>query len=293
MVYDIVTDCKCPCSRTNTGHKIVFYIVPQALLNSMILDNVRGTMTNPVNKKTKEEFVKEVNPILGIEIIGDYVNTDTKIEYKCMHGTYFALPWQIKKFKHCCRKGYYDSGKMWEKRTQTIDDLKDRILRDRDNVDVSESFIDTKDYKKLSNIRCTIHNIYYSSRVQSKMGMCPECYREENIKKIKEAAIKAWSSQSSGSFVSTSETKWLDELHVKDRQVWLKDVKYKVDGFDPDTNTVYLYHGRFWHGCPETFDPEMIHPVVKIPMRDLYEKTIMYENKIKEAGYNLIVKWGT
>jgi hypothetical protein len=24
-----------------------------------------------------------------------------------------------------------------------------------------------------------------------------------------------------------------------------------------------------------------------------YEKTIMYENKIKDAGYNLVVKWGT
>ena len=84
----------------------------------------------------------------------------------------------------------------------------------------------------------------------------------------------------------------LDELGVKDRQVWLKDVKYKVDGFDTETNTVYLYHGRFWHGCPETFDPEMIHPVVKLPMKDLYEKTMLYENKIKAAGYNLIVKWG-
>ena len=37
----------------------------------------------------------------------------------------------------------------------------------------------------------------------------------------------------------------------------------------------------------------MIHPIVKVPMKDLYEKTMYYENKIREAGYKLIVKWGT
>jgi hypothetical protein len=256
-------------------------------------ENIRGTMTNPINKKTAEQFISEIPSNLGIEIIGEYVNTDTKIEYKCVHGNHFNFPWQIKKMKNCCRAGYYESGKMWEKRTQTLDDLKQRILIDRKNVDVSECYIDTVDYKKLANIRCTVHDTYYSSRIQTKMGQCPVCYTEDNMERLKLAQLAAWSSQSNGSFVSKSETKWLDELSIKDRQVWLKDVKYKVDGFDPETNTVYLYHGRFWHGCPETFNPEMIHPVVKLPMKDLYEKTIMYENKIKNAGYNLVVKWGT
>lgn len=250
-------------------------------------------MTNPINKKSKEQFISEIPKHLGIEITGEYVNTDTKIEYKCIHGIHLNYPWQIKKFKYCCREGYYKSGKMWEKRTQTLDSLKERLLKDRNNVDVSGCFIDYEGYKKLANIRCTIHDFSYSSRIQAKMGLCPECYKEENIKKLKEAAPLAWASQSVGSFVSNNETKWLDSLGVKNRQVWLKDLKYKVDGFDPDTNTVYLYHGKFWHGCPESFDPEMIHPVVKLPMKDLYEKTMLYEAKIRSAGYNLIVKWGT
>lgn len=250
-------------------------------------------MTNPVNKKTTKQFISEVNPDLGIEILGEYINTDTKIEYRCKHGTYYSLPWQILKFKHCCRKGYYESGKMWEKRTNTLVDLKNRALKDRTNIDVTDCYIDTSGrYKRLVNIRCTKHDIYYSSIASNKIGQCPECYKEDNMERLKLAQIAAWSSQSIGSFVSDGETKWLDSLGIKDRQVWLKDVQYKVDGYDADTNTVYLYHGRFWHGCPETFDPEMIHPVVKLPMKDLYEKTMMYENKIKNAGYNLVVEWG-
>jgi hypothetical protein len=250
-------------------------------------------MTNPVNKKTTNQFISEVDTELGIEITGEYINTDTKIEYRCIHGVFSSLPWQILKLKHCCRKGYYESGKMWEKRTNSLADLKARALKDRANIDVSECYIDTTGrYKRLANIRCTTHDIYYSSVAYNKIGQCPECYKEDNMKRLKLAQIAAWSSQSTGSFVSDSETKWLDSLGIKDRQVWLKDVQYKVDGYDTETNTVYLYHGRFWHGCPDTFDPEMIHPVVKIPMRDLYEKTMMYENKIKSAGYNLVVEWG-
>ena len=47
-------------------------------------------MTNPINKKTTEQFISEVNPELGITILGEYVNTDTKIEYQCKHGTYYS-----------------------------------------------------------------------------------------------------------------------------------------------------------------------------------------------------------
>jgi len=250
-------------------------------------------MTNPINKKTTEQFVSKINPDLRIEILAEYVNTDTKIEYRCKHGTQSSLPWQILKFKHCCRAGYYESGKMWGKRTNTLDELKDRALTDRTDIDVTECYIDTSSrYKRLANIKCTKHDIYYSSIAANKTGQCPECYKEDNMERLKAAQIAAWASQSTGSFVSKAETKWLDDLNIKDRQVWLTDIQYKVDGFDQSTNTVYLYHGRFWHGCPKTFDPDMIHPVVKLPMKDLYEKTMLYENKIKDAGYNLIVEWG-
>jgi hypothetical protein len=81
-------------------------------------------------------------------------------------------------------------------------------------------------------------------------------------------------------------------LEVPVRQKWLEDIKYSVDGFDPETNTVFLYHGKFWHGCIYTFDPELIHPILKVKMKDLYEKTMLIENQIKKAGYNLVTKWG-
>lgn len=249
-------------------------------------------MTNPLHKKTHEQFLAEVPVELEITITGQYVNTDTKIEYQCKHGNNTSRPWQILKFKHCCRKGYYDSGKMWESNINTLDDIRNRAMSQRENIDISETYFLKDRYKKLCNIKCTIHNTYYDALLGSKIGMCPTCNTERNIRQILAAGPLAWASNSTGSFVSKEETKWLDKLGISGRQVWLKDVKYKVDGYDLLTNTVYLYHGKFWHGCPTTYDPEMIHPIVKIPMKELYEKTLYYEKRIKDAGYNLVTIWG-
>lgn len=252
-------------------------------------------MTNPTNKKTHEQFAEELRAVFpSIELLERYTTTDTKIRYRCKHGEFSNLPWQLLKAKHCCRTGYYESGIMWESNKVTLEEAKSRALRDRVNIDVSSAyFIKHGASKKLAGIRCKIHNVEYSSFISQKIGLCPDCNRERNIAQLAKAAPLVWSSQSTGSFVSKKETKWLDSLNVKERQVWLEDIRYKVDGYDPQTKTVYLYHGRFWHGCPETFDPDMIHPIAKIPMKDLYERTIFYEDKIRSAGYNLIVKWGT
>ena len=251
-------------------------------------------MTNPINKYSEEVFKNKVKEkISSILDITDYKGVDYKLKVHCIHGINERRGWSVLKGKHCCRKGYYESGNMWKSNTNTIEDAKQRTLKNRPNTDVSDVYFkwDGK-YKRLYGIKCTIHNIEYSSLLGSKVGQCPECFKEDNREKLRTAAPKAWASQSTGSFVSKKETKWLDELNIKDRQVWLEDVKYKVDGYDSETNTVYLYHGKFWHGCPKTFDPEMIHPIIKIPMKDLYEKTMYYENKLKQAGYNLVVKWG-
>ena len=49
-------------------------------------------MTNPINKKTKEEFISQIPSHLQIEIVGDYINTDTKIKYRCCHGYSSSRP---------------------------------------------------------------------------------------------------------------------------------------------------------------------------------------------------------
>ncbi len=67
----------------------------------------------------------------------------------------------------------------------------------------------------------------------------------------------------------------------------------KVDGFCELTNTVYEFHGDFWHGNPLIYERDQINPVNKSTYGELYDKTIKREQKIRDLGYNLIIKWET
>jgi len=68
----------------------------------------------------------------------------------------------------------------------------------------------------------------------------------------------------------------------------------KVDGFCMKTNTVFEYHGDFWHGNPNIYKQDVYHPVIKDKtFGDIYAKTLQRDKQIKQKGYNLIVKWET
>jgi hypothetical protein len=269
--------------------------MPQTFINKGVLyEKMWGIMTNPINKKTKEQFLQEIPKNLGIEIIGEYINTDTKIKYRCSHGEYFSLPWQLKKFKHCCRKGYYETGKMWASIIVPQDKRLEWYKKQRPNLVFDDAILLEGKRNVFDNIKCSKHPEVTFRGISKKQHCtpCPYC-KVEDFKELMSLRKGIFHAKHKITPISKAEKEWLDSLGVPERQYWIPEARYRVDGYDPKTKTVYLYHGKFWHGCPETFDPEMIHPVVKLPMKDLYEKTIMYENKIKNAGYNLVVKWGT
>lgn len=74
-----------------------------------------------------------------------------------------------------------------------------------------------------------------------------------------------------------------------------KIIKYLVDGFHEKSNTVFEFHGCFWHSHNNCdlykLQPDKIHPIIKITHGKNYEKTKKRENEIKALGYNLIIMW--
>ena len=71
----------------------------------------------------------------------------------------------------------------------------------------------------------------------------------------------------------------------------IKSTKWKADGYCESTNTIYEFHGDFWHGNPKQYDPESINQVSKKKMNTLYANTLKREQRIRELGYNLVVIW--
>lgn len=64
-----------------------------------------------------------------------------------------------------------------------------------------------------------------------------------------------------------------------------------VDGFCAATNTVYQFHGCFWHAhpCSKTSHLGEIHPVRKIPMSEVNAESIKKDAYIRSLGYTLVV----
>ncbi|XP_065213964.1 uncharacterized protein LOC135841092 [Planococcus citri] len=65
----------------------------------------------------------------------------------------------------------------------------------------------------------------------------------------------------------------------------------KVDGFDSDTNTVYQFHGCFWHGCPDCYNEETVNKVNNYSMGDLYQKAMDRTEQLRLAGFTVIEMW--
>lgn len=127
-------------------------------------------------------------------------------------------------------------------------------------------------------IICKVHGSFYQSPHShlDQASSCPKCaqtiYKQEN--------------------------KWLDSLYIshlaRQHPIKIQNRRnpLRVDGFDHETNTVYLFHGDFWHGNPNVYtNPFEWNPRTKCQMYHLYEDTIKKEQDIKNAGFNLIVMW--
>jgi hypothetical protein len=67
--------------------------------------------------------------------------------------------------------------------------------------------------------------------------------------------------------------------------------RYKVDGYCSKTNTIFEFHGDYWHGNPKIFDKDDINKRAKTTFGELYEKTKNKAEFIKKSGYNLIEIW--
>ena len=88
---------------------------------------------------------------------------------------------------------------------------------------------------------------------------------------------------------SLKEKEWLDSLGITERQYPIEN--YRVDGYDPETNTVYEFLGDYWHGNPEVYDPDEYNKSCSKTFGQLFDETNKRLEHIKSLGYNIITKW--
>lgn len=94
---------------------------------------------------------------------------------------------------------------------------------------------------------------------------------------------------------SKAEREWLDSICIpkeyRQIKISVDNSFYFVDGYDPESNTVYEFYGDFWHGNPQKYHPAKINKKASKTFGQLYNLTIAKENKLMQAGYKIISIW--
>jgi len=71
---------------------------------------------------------------------------------------------------------------------------------------------------------------------------------------------------------------------------WLPNVE--VDGYCQDTNEDFEYLGCFWHGCLCVRNRHKPTANTDETLQNRYEETMARLQKLKDAGYNVVLIWG-
>jgi hypothetical protein len=64
-----------------------------------------------------------------------------------------------------------------------------------------------------------------------------------------------------------------------------------VDGYDPTTNTLFMYHGTHWHGDFREKSPSDVNKNNGMTYQELNDRTKRMEQKYLDMGYNLKIIW--
>lgn len=236
---------------------------------------LRGKKISEAKRMSTEEFKKRAATVHAGVYNYDkvlYINAHTKITIECVeHGDFLQRPHDHVKGKNGCPK-CADNNRRKNHSKQAFEKFLKKANQIHNNkyTYITESYTGITD---LMEIICPVHGTFRQSADVHKRGNgCQRC--------------------GSGPISKLSQH-WLDSLNVSNREQWIviENKRYKVDGYDGNSNTIYEFLGDYWHGNPQVHDPKKINSHNKITFKELYEGTLHRLENFKNAGYNLIYIW--
>ena len=232
------------------------------------------------NSPSTKEWVEK-----AIEVHGDkydyseteYIRNKEKIIIICKeHGKFEQQPSEHLRGYGCIKC----SGKYQYTTKEFITLAKD--IHNNNNNKYDYSKVKYINCDKKVTIVCKEHGDFYitPNKVLSRNQGCPKC--------------------STG--FSKGQIEWLEYLMIGGKYIQhkLNDGEHRIkrdkyyyyaDGYCKETNTIYEYHGDFWHGNPEIYDQDDINIMTNTSFGYLYDKTKRKKEICIEKGYNYTEMW--
>jgi hypothetical protein len=232
-------------------------------------------------KKTTKQFIDE-----SIKIHGDkydyskviYKTSVDKVIIICkMHGEFEQTPDNHLRGNGCIKCQYLNQG--LKSRKSTDDFIKKAKEIHGNKYDYSE--VEYITCMKKVVIICKEHGKFEQvPNSHSRGNGCPRCNCSNQYSKSQIEWLE---------FISKYYNIYIQHA-VNNEEYKIPNTNLKADGYCKETNTVYEYHGDYWHGNPLIFNQKDKSFFGKT-YGELYENTLKREQKIKELGYNLVVMW--
>ena len=209
----------------------------------------------------------------------DYVKSSLKVTIICRkHGNFEQTPNKHLSGKGCSKCGVDSRAKIRTKSTEQF--IIDARMIHGDRY-LYENVVYVNANTKIT-IGCKIHgNFEQISRSHLAGNRCPKCATNRGY--------------------SNAQIKWLDFMssftktqiiHAENsNEFTIPGTKFKADGFCKETNTIYEFHGDYWHGNPRIFNQNEMNDITKCTFGQLYKKTLEREVLIKSKGFNLVTIW--
>jgi len=159
----------------------------------------------------------------------------------------------------------------------TLDDAK-RLAEKKGGDCMSTEYISAKTSMVW---RCKNRHTWNATydNISSKSSWCPRCTKRHS-KPSSEwlAMIQSGMAHPLQSYNSGSEYR-------------IPHTRYFADGFDAVTNTIYEFHGSYYHGDPTIYQPTVWNGTSGKTMGDLYLATERKRNTCLDAGYRYVHIW--
>lgn len=233
---------------------------------------------------TKEEFIEK-----AIEVHGNkfnytninYVNGSIPIEIECKtHGLFLQIP-SIHLKGHQCSKCAVELRCLNQIENNNFVSKAMKIW----GTEYDYSKVDYQGSNTNVKIICKIHGEFEKTPDNHIHKTKPQGCQKCQTKKQHSKAQIEWLS-----FISLKDNIIIEHAE-NNKEFIIPNTKYKADGYCQETNTIYEYHGDYWHGNPNVFDSNEINKTTKCTFGELYQKTLDREQKIKDMGFNLVTIW--
>lgn len=234
-----------------------------------------------VNSKLDvEEFIQRCKNIHGNRYdysLVEYINCDTNVTIICdVHGEFNQTPYNHLNSSGCLQCTIIERA---IKQRSTTEEFVEKSICVHGNK-YNYEYVEYVNNHTNVRIECLVHGIFEQAPYNHLNGQgCPQC------------AKKCYSKRSNEWIKHIENENNIELQSVMSPEGERRVGRYRADGFHEESNTVYEFHGDFWHGNPKFYDPKDVHPLNKTEYGMLMKKTMHKEMYLRRKGYNYVCIW--